>query len=197
MKLFYLHGFNSGSKPRAERIRLLQNKEFEVVCLDYDSSAIFPLLVEYFDRMLLEYKGNDIGFVGTSLGGFWANFLGDRYGCGWVSINPSLVPSASLKKYLGKALTNYVSGEKWVLGEDVPDSYSIAFQLNVDGLVILDKGDEVIDSVVTIEKLDGTGVEVISYEGGGHQFDHWKEAVEEISFHFNSRLIGVGGEFNG
>jgi uncharacterized protein len=53
-------------------------------------------------------------FVGSSLGGYYAMYLGERYACNAVLINPAIHPERSLEPYLG-IQTNLYTGESFEL----------------------------------------------------------------------------------
>ena len=82
--------------------------------------------------------------VGTSLGGFWAARFGNHFGIPAVLINPTIHPHRSLQRYVGHKLLNFVTRTRNILRDEVPASYGDIEQSG-DFLVLLDKGDEVLD----------------------------------------------------
>ena len=80
--------------------------------------------------------------------------------------------------------------KKITLQQDVsPESLRTLFdQITRDregerGLMILDMGDEILNSKETYEKFKNI-CEVVTYEGGSHRFDHIKEAIGIIENYF-------------
>jgi len=69
-----------------------------------------------------------VSFVGTSFGGFYAAWLGLRYGAPALLINPVMKPSQHLRKYLGTR-TNLKTGEPFEWKEVYHEEL---FQLETD-----------------------------------------------------------------
>ena len=58
-----------------------------------------------------------LAFVGSSLGGFYATWLAERYDAKAVMINPSVRPFTDLERYLGPQ-RNLYTGEAYELTRD-------------------------------------------------------------------------------
>jgi len=95
--VIYLHGFRSiaGSSSKAESLACMLPQE-TIISLEYmphkpdeASAAIDTLVAELGEK-------NITGFVGTSLGGFWARWAATKYKIAAIAINPSLEPWATL-----------------------------------------------------------------------------------------------------
>jgi predicted esterase YcpF (UPF0227 family) len=72
--------------------------------------------------MQILQRETEIILVGTSLGGFWANFFAQKYKLKCVLINPSVHPWSSLKKYIGLNI-NFNSGKEKVLTSEHVKAY--------------------------------------------------------------------------
>ncbi len=90
MKILYIHGYNG--TPHGEKYDRLRQcfPEAEILAPQHDNipSHVFHLLdgiASGLDPL------NDL-IVGTSLGGFWANFFSLRYGVRAVLLNPVVSP---------------------------------------------------------------------------------------------------------
>jgi len=130
--------------------------------------------------------------MGSSLGGYYAQYLATRLEqvSGVILINPALQPQHTLKPYIGQ-LSNQVTGESFEFREsdfleleefDIP-----AEDIRVPTLVLLDKGDDVIDYQFAAHRYQDVG-RVIVYPGGSHWFDHLEEAIPEI-LKFHDELV--------
>ena len=95
--VIYLHGFRSiaGNSSKAQSLASMLPKE-TIISLEYKphkpdeaSLAIDTLVAELGEK-------NITGFVGTSLGGFWARWAASKYRIAAIAINPSLEPWATL-----------------------------------------------------------------------------------------------------
>lgn len=151
---------------------------------------------------------NAIALVGTSLGGYWAARFGNHFGIPAVLINPTIHPHQSLRRYVGHKLLNFVTRSRNILRDEVPASYG-DIERSGDFLVLLDKGDEVLDyhlaekwfvsgnnSADSGKNGDPSGTaqppetasetvrrdscKVLTFEGGSHRFSHMEEALPHI-----------------
>jgi predicted esterase YcpF (UPF0227 family) len=104
--IIYLHGFNSSPQsvkgraiarvaaalpdpPRFHLPALAQHPEqaMREVCAWIDSAGV--------DRA-------NLALIGSSLGGFYATWLAERYGARAVVINPAIRPAADLRPFVGR-----------------------------------------------------------------------------------------------
>jgi len=112
-----------------------------------------------------------VAFAGSSLGGFYATWLAERFGGKAVLINPAVRPHILLEKYLGENV-NYYTSEKWVLNETHIQQFR---DLDVEKitqperyLVKLQTGDETLDYQLAVDKYADCHVEIEA--GGDHSF---------------------------
>ncbi|AUR85998.1 hypothetical protein NVP1081O_263 [Vibrio phage 1.081.O._10N.286.52.C2] len=184
MNILYLHGWGSHYDPTNEKIvELSKIGTVSGFTIDYcvDATVIESLLVKHVINAKIDL------IVGTSLGGFWAASVGSVTGVPFVSINPALDPSTSLNHYIGNGIT--YSGNEYLLTQDVIDTYKLYdFDLYGCGLILLDKADKVVDNVATQAKMDGH-YEVEMFEGGSHRFEHMKESLPLIKYHYGISQI--------
>jgi predicted esterase YcpF (UPF0227 family) len=161
--IFYCHGFGSSFDPRKEKIRALTEVlPVHGVTVDY---TLPPQ--EVFRQTLI---------IGTSLGGFFAAWLGAEFGLPFIAINPSIEPRKSLRAYLGHGVNH--TGERFEMTADCVKAYdTLAFRMGGQGTVVLDMGDEVLDARATLNVVDGH-LPVITFEGGSHRFDHMSDLIE-------------------
>lgn len=135
----------------------------------------------YYESELIEI---DL-FIGTSMGGWLAQRLGEKYGIPFVSINPAVDPQKTLQRRIGDGET--YGGEKYHLTEATVNSYDPMGHEGC-GLILLDMEDEVIDSHATINTYNSS-FKIHSFPGGNHRFQHWDESIELIkSFYINAEL---------
>jgi len=101
--LIYLHGFISspGSFKALKAKEYIQEySDIEFVCpqLDnYPAKAIEQVL-----QLIEKYQYGNLGFIGSSLGGFYATYLAERYQSKAVLVNPAVKPYELLQSYLGE-----------------------------------------------------------------------------------------------
>lgn len=189
--IVYLHGFNSAYNPNSDKIKALY--KLDKVCpLSYNS---FDSYTNILDNILTKTKHlENLVFVGTSLGGFYAAACASGLGVPCVLINP--VTRGSFIQNNGIfikniPMTNYVTGEVNAVSQIMMDSYTgldIA-QLNYEckPMLLLDIGDELIDSQNTLDHLKGiVSSSSVCYPGGSHRFDHIDLALPSIKYYLNN-----------
>ena len=175
MNIYYIHGFNSGTK--LERLELLTDLlGTKVKGLAYDSAGTFEENLEALEVMI-DPEAYNI-FIGTSLGAYYAQHLAEATDSMSVLINPSLHPQETLKNYFGTNV-NYATGEKYELTSEIVESYDYVPSFSTETLCILASGDEVLDSFKTQVELENL-CEVLMVNGGMHSFDQYDEVADDI-----------------
>lgn len=184
MNILYIHGFASRFDPHSSKIVALE-KLGSVGGIDLDYTEPVENIFAELEQEISE--GEYDLLVGTSLGGYWAAKTGTELGLPFVAVNPSIAPKDNLWEYVGHGVTHF--GTEYDLGVDVIRGYE-DFPTEGFGLILLDAGDDVIDSTATANALYDSYY-VVTYPGGSHRFEHMEEAVEEIdTFIASSMLIG-------
>jgi hypothetical protein len=122
--------------------------------------------------------------IGSSLGGFYAQYLGLRYQVPYILINPALDPIALLADYAGPQRNPYTEELIHVdaaYGEALKPYYAKPVA-QTHALLLVDKGDEVIDfnqAWSLYQNIQGAH-QVMAFEGGNHAFAHLNEARADI-----------------
>jgi predicted esterase YcpF (UPF0227 family) len=186
--IIYLHGFNStGGSAKG---RFLKNHLPDVPVMtptyNYDPRHAIPFLENLIRDQL---PGNQsLMLIGSSLGGYYAQYLARQFRLKTVLINPALMPMSTLHDYLGEN-TNFYTGETYnltqihldaLLSLDIPDPCADP----IPTLLLVDKGDEVLDYRIAATRYQECA-EVIIFDDGDHQFQHMPEALPQIrAFYF-------------
>ena len=188
MIYIYLHGFNSAFDPEASKVKTLSSLG-EVIGITYDTYASYDEIFSYIISKVPTDCSDEVTFVGTSLGGFWAAQMGKHYGCPSVIINPCYDPGSMLRRYEDVITTNYHTAVTNVLTSEVVDTYNSKYIYGQDKiykylpLVLLDMGDEVIGSGGTALVLKEFPMK--RFEGGSHRFDHMEESLDTVRDYVN------------
>ena len=90
--IVYLHGFNSS--PASSKARQLRDymagrgrlAEFYCPTLAYSPRAA----VDQIESALAEHASDAVTLVGSSLGGFYATYLAEKYGWKAILVNPAV-----------------------------------------------------------------------------------------------------------
>ena len=168
--LMYLHGFNSS--PQSFKARLLQERmvalgragEFACPALSHRPNAAIAQV----EALLAGRDPAGTTLVGSSLGGFYATWLAERYGVRAVLINPAVHPGDSLCAYLGIQKNLYTAEEY----ELTPEHLAELRALEVDAItperyfLLVETGDELLDYRVAVERYRGCQQRVVP--GGDH-----------------------------
>jgi predicted esterase YcpF (UPF0227 family) len=184
LRIAYLHGFNSG--PASIKGRQLGHA---IAALP---KAIRP---EYFlpqlshrpaEAMRTACRWAEAGdrdqltFVGSSLGGFYATHLAETYGARAVLINPAVHPDRDLAPYLGEQRNHY-TGEVYELtaGHFAElSAFKVARVAAQRYLLLVQTGDEVLDYRVAVAFYAGAWQFVQG--GGDHSFHDFAVQIPVI-----------------
>jgi len=140
------------------------------------------MVTQYIDRSGAER----IVVIGSSLGGFYANYLAEKYGCQAVALNPAVRAARELAPHVGM-MTAYDSEEPFDFRSEYIDELKT---LQVEGIsnperyfLIAAKGDELLDWREMVEFYRGAKQLVL--EGSDHGIadyaDHLPKVLEFIS----------------
>jgi predicted esterase YcpF (UPF0227 family) len=187
MNILYIHGWGSSYDPDSDKVEALRKLgDVYGVNLDY---------TEGYEAVLARAVGHvvmhDIHLVvGTSMGGYMASHVGKMMKIPYVACNPALRPAPQLRKYLGDGET--YDGRPYHFTDEARRSYPVfagiklkeRFQAifggnGITGLILLDRGDEVIDANETLTYTRCINP-TFMFEGGSHRFEHMQEAVRYI-----------------
>jgi uncharacterized protein len=173
MHLLYLHGYNSS--PDSTKAQLFgqwiasQHPKVEFICpfmspRPHEAKAQILASSAHVDwrRTLV---------VGSSMGGFWATWVAESFGCRGVLINPAVRPWEA-EDHLSGPQTNYNTGNvQDVSKQDIREyrEYGVDSVKRPENLwVLLQTGDEVLDYRVAEDFY--RGCRITTEEGGDHSF---------------------------
>ncbi|AXX92798.1 esterase [Malaciobacter molluscorum LMG 25693] len=184
--IIYIHGFgSSGFGGKASILRETFDNDIILPSL----SNIPNLAIDTLEQLILLIKKIDdnIYLIGSSLGGFYSIYLANKYDLKAVLINPTIYPYETLNK-IGTAI-NYYDLSTFECNQKHLDSLK-NFEVNViknqkNFLLLLQKGDEVLDYRQALEKLPNA--KIIVKEGGNHSFTNFEGYIENIKDFFNGK----------
>jgi predicted esterase YcpF (UPF0227 family) len=164
--IVYLHGLNSSpASVKAQALRLAiatlpvdSRPEFFVPQLDHRPAAAMRAVGAWVDAR----SPARLTLIGSSLGGFYATHLAERYGAKAVLINPTVHPYEDLASHLGPQRNMY-TGEKYELTRE---HFAELAALKVERItspqryfLLTQTGDEILD-----------WRDAVAFYGGGWQF---------------------------
>jgi len=191
--IIYIHGFNSTGPSSVKYNELTMGLPDETIyCPTYpsnDPDEAIRHLSAVIEKHYNEDSDEELMLVGTSLGGYYAQYLGRKYNAKVVLINPALNPMESLLKYKDKETMNFYTREKYTITDETlnalakydVDDYNHEFGT----LVLLDAGDKIINYKDAVARYNDAA-NVIIYGGGNHRFQHMDQAMPEIESYYRS-----------
>jgi predicted esterase YcpF (UPF0227 family) len=184
--ILYLHGFRSS--PRSHKARVVHGRmadagrAYELICPQLPASpkAAMELVLTLAERYA-DKGPDDIAIIGSSLGGFYATWLAERFGCRAVLINPAVDPLKDLDKHVG-VTTAWHSSEPFEFKREYIDELAA---LKVDKitrparyLLLAATGDEVLDYRDMVAHYAGAHQHVI--QGSDHGVSEFEQYVDEV-----------------
>ncbi len=184
--VIYVHGFGSvGEGPKTDALRAaLPGIKVIAPNLPVDPNKV--------ERILDDVLRNDailpVVMVGTSLGGFWSDYMAKKWLLECVIVNPAVEPSKTMALRKGQLLVNYVTGESIRITDDdvaefkrredlLADNTSYNAEM-VDLFVAAD--DNILDHTAALAKYSNAKSITVT-EDGGHRYEsHWSDVCEFI-----------------
>jgi predicted esterase YcpF (UPF0227 family) len=184
--ILYIHGFGGsgeGSKAKAFReYYKRKNEDFIAPSLSYIPELALKTLEE-----IIELHRGKVSLIGSSLGGYYAIYLAQKYNAKAVLVNPSIYPYITLSKCLGNAPSFYdASHFEWMPSHiAMLKNYRTRVTIQSNFMLLLQKGDELLNYKEAAENFSKASV--IVEEGGDHSFKGIERHFQRIDAFF-----GVG-----
>jgi uncharacterized protein len=184
--LVYLHGFRSS--PRSSKavmtgqaVRALNNKDerYEWYCPQLLASPkeSMNMVTQYIDAS----KADKVVVVGSSLGGFYTNYLAEKYDCIGIALNPAVRAARELEPHVGM-MTAYDSDEPFDFRAEYIDELKA---LQVETItrperyfLIAAKGDELLDWQEMVDFY--TGAKQLVLEGSDHGISNYSDHLPAV-----------------
>ena len=122
----------------------------------------------------------EVTFVGSSLGGFYATWLAEKYECLAILVQPAVYPHVGLEKYLGTQKNLYTGAEYELTPAHLQGWRDLCVE-EVDPeryLLLLETGDEVLDYREAVSKY--AGARMVIREGGDHMLQSFPEHLPRM-----------------
>ncbi len=170
--LLYLHGFRSS--PESAKARLMaahvaqQHPGVTWLCPQLPPSP--RLAMEMVDAAIAHWPRHSMAVVGSSLGGFYAQWVAERTGCRAVLLNPAVQPARDLAKYIGEQTSWHNPQDRFFFRAEYVDElralHTPALTQPERYMAIIAKGDEVLDWREMHAHCQGAQITLL--EGGDH-----------------------------
>ena len=182
--LLYLHGFRSSPQStKAQQMAARIAVDFPTVTWWCPQLPPSPReAADLIGQGTLLWPRESMAVIGSSLGGFYATWFAEQWGCKAVMLNPAVHAPRDLAKYIGEHTSWHNPAEKFVfkalyvdelralecVGLARPDNY----------LAIIAKGDEVLDWREMSARYAGARIRLL--EGGDHALSDFEDHLEDI-----------------
>jgi predicted esterase YcpF (UPF0227 family) len=184
------HGFRSAiPNGTYKRVRKAFLKTHTVIGINYDPLDIGRTL-EFLNAVEKKWlRGRSVVVLGTSAGGYWANYFGHHIGAKKiVLLNPITNPITQLRKYVGVPSKNKRRIQKFFVKAESLKAYE-GFkdikQTTIPRLVILTADDKTLNYRKAINFYAGNkNTKVIVYPTGGHTLNLRKHKARAAIIRF-------------
>jgi len=172
--ILYIHGFRT---TYDSYIATLLKDTFKECLISSDHSHVPQTAIKQFEEIIK--KENIKGIIASSLGGYYATYLSDKYNLKTVLINPSVKPHITTRQYLGVIKkhddTTFMWREKhleelsklWVKNLKYENFY-----------IFLKRGDIVLDYKIAKERYKHS--KMIIENKGDHRFSDIEKYLQKI-----------------
>jgi predicted esterase YcpF (UPF0227 family) len=187
--LLYLHGFRSS--PQSTKAR----KVADWVArhrpdLLWWCPQLPPSPKEAVQRVIdgiADWPHRRMAVIGSSLGGFYATVVAERFGCPAVLLNPAVHPARDLAAYIGET-TAWHSDERFFFR---PEYVAELHELSPAAITrperyfaVIAKGDEVLDWREMSSRYAGCRIELL--DGGDHALSDFDVQLPDVV-----RFLGI------
>lgn len=181
--ILYIHGFNSSpASAKAQDFIDYCNRHTDyavaVPALSHDPEQALAQL-----ETLIREAGERIHvLVGSSLGGYYATWLAEKYGCRAVLVNPAVSPAKTLgEEFLGPQ-KNLYTGEEYEFTRAYAEFLDTLDVNPVRSpgqfLLLVQTGDEVLDYQLAVTRY-AQSLQVVQ-EGGSHRYEGFAAMLPAI-----------------
>jgi predicted esterase YcpF (UPF0227 family) len=189
INILYIHGFNSSPQSlKAEQTKAFLSKNYPELVFHCPQLANSPqATVKQLELIIQQADDSSVWlFIGSSLGGYFASYLAEKYQTLAVLINPAIRPFELLEDYIGKQENPYTGIVYQVTKTHMKELKAIEPSTpNFDSkqknnyLVMVQTGDEVLDYQQAVEKYQHS--RLIVEQGGDHSFIGFDKKLPTIA----------------
>lgn len=175
MRLIYIHGF--GSCGKGNKYKILKKLNIHILAPNLPTSP--KEAINLLDAII---KPGDI-LIGSSLGGYYAIYLAEKYFLKAILINPSLKPDKTLKNYTGLQFRFCDKKPFYWKKEYLNELREFKTKpKRAKYLVLLQSKDEILNYKKTLKKFKNkSNAKVIVEYGGNYRFENLDDYLSLIN----------------
>lgn len=194
--ILYLHGFTSG--PQSVKARALGERmaarglAADFICPQLPASpaaavALAAQIIEQHrkvgagETVAHGKNGGHIMLVGSSLGGFYATVLAERYDLSAILINPAVIGQLPMEDFIGIHQWLYTGEPFEFTAQHIAELRAMdlpRLQKPQRFWLMLEKGDETLDYRQAMAYYAGATQTVLN--GGDHTFTRWADYLDAV-----------------
>ncbi len=187
--IVYLHGFRSS--PMSSKARLTQaaceKRDWPFACPQLPASPLKAVQMAHtvVEQMALEDAHRPIALIGSSLGGFYATCLAERFGCRAVLLNPAIYPARDLSQWVSEKrgpLTAWHSADPFEFHQtDLNELQGLTpgdLRLPKNYFLLACEGDEVLDWREMRDRYGGSKQRILP--GGDHALSDYADHLDDV-----------------
>jgi predicted esterase YcpF (UPF0227 family) len=182
--ILYLHGFTSGPQSRkaqALAARMVQlGIADRLLCPQLPASPAAAIALAE-DLLQKVGSGDTATLIGSSLGGYYATWLAERHDLKAVLVNPAVVATLELERYLGPQTWLYTGEPFEFTPRHIDELRALEVPLLSDPArywLLAEEGDATLDYRQAVRRYAGARQTVL--RGGDHSFTRWDDYLDEI-----------------
>ncbi|WP_416305534.1 YqiA/YcfP family alpha/beta fold hydrolase [Neptunicella sp. SCSIO 80796] len=182
--ILYCHGFQSSPQSaKALATRHYFNNTFPDIRFSTPQLPCYPKpAIELLENLLQPYKSWQLGFIGSSLGGYLVTYLAEKFGGRAVVVNPAVRPYELLQD-MDQELVQPYTGEVFRLDsqhmQDLKAADSEVLSQPENYWALLQTGDETLDYRQAADKYQRSKLTI--EQGGDHSFVGYDNHLPEIA----------------
>lgn len=180
--ILYLHGFRSS--PLSFKARLIGERMAALGRgADYQCPQLpaSPREAVALAARLVEASPDAVTLVGSSLGGYYATWLAEKFGCWAVLLNPAVKPPRDLEKYVGVTTAYHSDAPLEFKREHIEELKELAVERITRPeryFLMAATGDEVLDWREMTAHYPEARQHII--EGSDHGISEFAQYVDEV-----------------
>lgn len=186
INILYIHGFMSS--PLSHKAQVTEQflaKNYPDVCYHCPQLNESPSVAINHLTKIIESSEKPWFLIGSSLGGYYATYLSERYQLKATLVNPAIKPYELLTDYIGEQ-KNYHTDDVVDVKLSYMDELKAIEQEKItkkNYLLMAQTGDEVLDYQQAVDKF--INCQQLIEQGGDHSFINFHEKLPEIMQFFN------------
>lgn len=193
INVLYIHGFNSSPlSMKAELTRQYFARHFPKIYFYCPQVASSPnLAIAQFETIIAQSPKATWCLIGSSLGGYFATYLAEKYQIKAALINPAVKPFELMQDYLGEQINPYTQEHYQIKEQHIVELKLLEKEKIAKNnyLVMVQTGDEVLDYQQAVEKY--RHCQLVIEQGGDHSFINYENVLPKIALFFDLPLISA------